>query len=466
MRDNFIVSKGGLCFFFPFDIVNPIWSKSDKNKIMKYEKKCQKECSITGNIDLRRINEKYENLITKIKNKIASKLGISNYNAQDTPYLCECLKNEYYYVRGRTPFVYQIQLFVEQFNVQYSSNKIIPCKLILFLNIEKSMGIVAIDMRLDNYSIDDIITIKHLFFKRFEIDCINVKLPIRCRKLNKYSPQENSPLLPPLKTTMQKKTVEIIQKFSNTQVNDLATYSLLEINQIRGLYSVDIETLIKSNQYSLYGLIKADQGWEYNCHKRCRKIVDDFFIRKKHNGILLSGKHGLILDFRNNEYRNKMLTFFSSFKSAEENISVKNVCIDRFNTIACITGVSSGYLKQYLSAIEYWFYISKIYSEDSEDKIPQKIGSIYKKMKQFRTIFDNKNISNDYTISVESYIFQKFGIFDRVDSMREFYNLLSKEMEYMRLKRLNIIMIILSIITTVTALISIYHEVIVKAFTE
>lgn len=331
----------------------------------------------------------------------------------------------------------------------------------LFLNIEKNIGIIAFDVHLDNFSVSEIIAIKHLFFKRFEIDCINARLPIRCSKEIKYLHQNNYDLSHS-KTTIQKKITEIIQKFTHTKINDLVTYSLLEINEIEGLNLVNIEKFIECNQYSLYGLLKADQGWEYNCHIRCKKIVDDFFIRKNHNGILLSGKHGLILNFRNNEYRNKMFNFFSSFQSAKENIPINDVCIERFNAITCITGVSSGYLKQYLSAIEHWFYISRIYSEDSGDKIPRKIGDIYKKMKLFRTIFDNRNLSNDYTISIESYIFQKFGIFDRVDSMREFYNLLSKEMEYMRLKRLNIIMIVLSIITTVTALIAIYSEVLVK----
>ena len=78
MKNNFIVSKGTLCFFFPFDIANPMWSKSEKRAIINYEKECQRQYSVTANIDLKSINNRYEKLISKRKTIFHANLVYSN----------------------------------------------------------------------------------------------------------------------------------------------------------------------------------------------------------------------------------------------------------------------------------------------------------------------------------------------------------------------------------------------------
>lgn len=397
---------------------------------------------LTDLLDKRLYRDENEFVLSMAQDKIRSN---SYVNHSISPYALCCIKNEYYQSRESAAFTKQASVLLSRFEVECNNVSSEPIQGISLLNVnhDNRVATVIIVLNFQNLTIDEIILMKHLFYKRGEViindhyvhsisdthpcdqcnslcnfPCIGRKG--LCRRYSEITFQEyvmsHFPYMP--------SEIEI-------PMDCRARYSLLEVYEPIAHYP-----LLSESAKRIYGLLKSDEGWE-----NAAFTPEESISTRDTYKFYLSGSNGLIVtdQSRHNDYINRKNSFSSKLITKSEHIRRHKVL-----SRGCIPGTGKRYFPAFLKTVEVYYLTNDVQTSEfsrQEKSYFNPITFINRGFRLWKIIYEldiNKSDQNEKMLN-------SFGVAKNIEEIKEEYkSILTHGMAYFAL-----IIALVSLMTTI-----------------
>lgn len=257
--------NGTLNIYYPCKIKDSLLVQSFNSVWNTYRKMQLTEIYLrnrpmTDLLDKKRYREKYNRFLS-------SRYPSNSCHIADGPYATKCLQMEYEKSRESKAYSKELSFVVSQFDLEYEeintedADRWIIGTVLFCLNLENRIGTYVLVLNFNGLSVDEVILLKHLFYKRAKVTIKErTKLNVKCECCfcKRECPwNENLQFLNEgsCSTTIPNYIMSLSNSFVNQKdlnIDFRARYSLLEI---------DIKWYI--SQAEIYGLLKADEGYDY-----------------------------------------------------------------------------------------------------------------------------------------------------------------------------------------------------------
>lgn len=314
---------------------------------------------------------------------------------------CE-LANEYRRPREDNLFVKSTSLSLSSFEVEYgpltdkNKNVKIQGKLLFSVNLDNKVATAILVLNFDNLNVDDIIILKHTFYKRGLVRIFEHKIEQRVNTFQEYVATKLRPVFP----------------FIRNDVDCRARYMLMEVFE-------PVVNFLNVNQRNriIYGLLTCDEGWKH-AEKINEKINNNYSTRSSYQ-LYYNGKNALIVTSQK-EYAK----YIQEKKSVWKRIVPVPNHIERpdFPDYNDIAGVDKQLFAKYLKAVELDYLINVSLTSEISSKIRK---SLYNPIALMRRASKLWKILNDLDLNlyhVDENMHESFGITKNMYDIRQEYN--------------------------------------------
>lgn len=383
---------------------------------------------LTDLMDDRYIRKQMDNILN----------GIFRNDDEYAPSATECIMADYGENREGKQHSKELSMVVSRFKIEYNRHsmyyhevsenpkhidkKFLEGTLIFSLNLDNMVGCFIVNLYFENFTVEDIIFLKHIFYKRYIVKIESLPLsrsnpcpyPHNCRYCRCLIPScfiDDSTIqeatLPQYVTSQN----HIPWRWLKWNIDFRARYSLLEIDD-----SVDYQ--------SAYGLINADEGYDSVPYG---KIIDAFF----RNGIdsptrdlstrdaysyYVIGQNGLIINWHEGlSTKVKAKNFFDDGCCMSHHLKYEP---PRWSS--CIAGVGKGRFKTFLKAVELHYLVNTATTNEIEIRQQSHINPFIFLKRAYRLweIIYEIDMNPYHT---DDAIISEFGITGKVHSLKDEY---------------------------------------------
>lgn len=371
-----------------------------------------------------------------------------------SPYATECLQRAYRNSREDNAFAKYAQVVLSKFSLSYAinnKNRNIQCvgSLIYSVNLDNGVGTLIVTLRLARLSAQDIIYLKHAFYKRSLVDIVDFDISDiadRCTSGCCFGCiRQNANGQPPMRMTIQDYVNEKFRMIGHCNqleydVDFRARYSFVELTQ-HGRSIIDKE---------LYGIMLADEGFQYVpqavYEREIRKEPPQNISTRVSYDFYMNGQNAILV-FRNlmdkvrcnlnaRRFRDDM-----NFNHAPENIETEQL------PRSCLPGLQEDFFPAYLKAVEVHYLVNKV----NTNEIAVHDRSFLNPWIFLRRLFSLWEILYEldtHKYHVHQTFMERFGIYKELETIKAEYNsLLTHAMSYF-----SVIIAIFAVILTVLQL--------------
>lgn len=346
-------------------------------------------------------------------------------NSEVCPYATRCIQKEYEENREGKQHAKETNIVISRFQMTFTWKglcKTVDGLLLFSLNLDNLVGTYIVNLNFDSFTADQIIFLKHIFYKRYTVsikpaenkDTCDRKCKVNCRRIpGKFSCVSISNLY------FENITIpEFVISQSNFIWNKLkwnidfrARYSLLEINQ-------------SVTDSVVYGLINADEGYRY---VPCNKIealfvkngsVTDISTRSLYS-YHISGQNGLIINSENKlQWEYLMFETQQFFNQGHHQPYHNTYCPPELRS--CIAGVGKGRFKTFLKAVELHYLVNAATTNEIEIRQQSHVNPFVFLRRAYRLWeiiyeIDMNPYHSDQAIN------DRFGTTEKVNALKEEY---------------------------------------------
>ncbi len=407
--------NGTLNVYFPFELKNS-QEINRARKMWKDIAQCHRRGTRsqrlpnTNQMDILAFRKQKEDILKAYRAFLAMHLGVTLPNEDVGCYATKEIANEYRHPREDNLFVKNVSLPISTFEVKYppltESNFTVMIKGRLFLsvNIDNNVATAIVVLNFKNMSVDDVILLKHAFYKRCHISIYEDRI------------QHNvvSKVLQNATTFQEYVTSKLraIYSYLKDDIDCRARYMLLEIEE-----PIDNSQNKAQRNRVIYAMLTSDEGWEHavnigrslgnNCSTRDSYKL--YYCSK--NAIIVS----LHVDYL--KYLQKKERFWKRIIHAPNHIE-KPKFID-FHDIA---GLDKHLFATYLKTVEIDYLITNVQTNEISDKISR---SLLNPIKLIRRAYKLWKILNELDLNlyhIDNTMLCSFGVTRRIDEIRQEYN--------------------------------------------
>lgn len=397
---------------------------------------------LTDLLDKRLYRDENEFVLSMAQDKIRSD---SYINHSISPYALYCIQNEYYQSRESAAFIKQASVLLSRFEVDYNDVSSKPIQGISLLNVnhDNRVATVIIVLNFQNLTIDEIILMKHLFYKRGKVNINDhyvhsISDTHPCGQCNSLC---NFPCIGSQGLRRRYSEITFQEYVMNhfpympgeieIPMDCRARYSLLEVYEPIAHYQ-----LLSESDKRIYGLLNSDEGWENAVFtpEESKSTRDTYKF-------YLSGSNGLIVtdQSRHNVYINKKNRISSKLITKSGHIRRHEVL-----PCGCIPGTGKRYFPAFLKTVEVHYLTNDVQTSEfsrQEKSYFNPITFIKRGFKLWKIIYEldiNKSHQDERML-------KSFGVMKNVHKIKEEYqSILTHGMAYFAL-----IIALVSLMTTI-----------------
>lgn len=418
---------GALSFFFPCKIkdegairrLNKRWNKW---RIKREEFIKKNNEPLTDLMDLETDREWDESLLSMLQGSIRKEYIDVNIR----PYALKCLQTAYRSSRENHLFSKSVSVVLSYFHLRYEGNesKPINCEgtLLFNVNADNKVGTFIITLNFKELFTNEIIILKHIFYKRLKISIddysydfcsckhvcelvgIDRSHTYNCLKRHEVEDgnMNNGPLTVP--QYILSKTVGLSGKLEY-DIDFRARYSLLSITEIT-------DTIIQDKEK--YALLKADEMYDYLPAKFEKKVLNTKISTRKYHEFYLNGQNGLII-YNENEYKkywSEKQRFVNKLVTPEGYINAGEV-----NFGSCIPGVKENYFPKFLKSVELHYLLNLIQTNEigHREQSFWNIFILFRRIKKLWNVIYELDFNKYY---IHPKILQSFGVNKMMNEIR------------------------------------------------
>lgn len=354
-----------------------------------------------------------------------------------SPYATECLQQAYRNSREDNAFAKYAQIVLSKFSLSYTVNskkRNIQCmgSLIYSVNLDNGVGTLIVTLRLARLSVQDIIYLKHAFYKRSLVNIVDFDIShIADRCIGGCSfgcIRQNANGQHLMRMT--------VQDYVNEKFRMIGHCNQLEYDvDFRARYSFVELTLHERpiTDKELYGIMFADEGFQYVpqavYEKEIRKEPPQNISTRVSYDFYMNGLNAVLV-FRNllnkvrcdlnvRRFRNDM-----NLNSAPENVETEQLAR------SCLPGLQEDFFPAYLKAVEVHYLVNKV----NTNEIAVHDRSFLNPWIFLRRLFSLWEILYEldtHRYHVHKTFMERFGIYKELETIRAEYNsLLTHAMSY------------------------------------
>lgn len=349
-------------------------------------------------------------------------------------YATKCIQKEYEENREGKQHSKETNIVISRFqmtfpwkrlveNGSYDIEKIPVNGLLIFsLNLDNLVGTFIVNLNFEHLAVDQVIFLKHIFYKRYTVSISQVKCFKRCNskcddvcklKHRHFScaPISNLNLdnitIPEFVISQS----DFIWHKLKWNIDFRARYSLLEIDQ-------------NVTDCMAYGLINADEGYRYVPRNKIELL---FTEKGKGTNIstrslysyYISGQNGLIINSENNHLWECLQIETRRFFEQGHHQSYHNTYYPP-ELMSCIAGVGKGRFKTFLKAVELHYLVNAATTNEIEIRQQSHVNPFVFLRRAYRLW------EIIYEIDMNPYhrdqdINDRFGTTEKVSSLKEEY---------------------------------------------
>lgn len=423
MKDGgYMINEGSLCFDIPFFIkskqenilfkyfeeVQSIYKKlqSEKDPDKRLEFKKQRKSKESEFIE--RFTSRFKNVKSIFKPHACS----SDYKGR---FLCKCFSLASKFHDDNSQSRETMQLWLDSFPITYkcveTGDTIIEIELNLILQVYelengKSCAHLVLHTPLKDFTVDQCVLIKHLFYKK------SIRVNIDGQNISVYNW---------IKEYLYKLCSVISPKDKETLPKEYFSYSLVEINRF--------DLAKKGEEISpdiLYALLTSDEGWRFLPEKFASDRLQCSWSSRRYLQCYLLGGNGLLINNRNSRDYKEYIKFQTEhFKNYSQNGS--NKYIDFIKCQPCLAGVDSLIFMNFQKGAEKKEDIRSAIQtiETFESKQPNEralIADLEQLLLEIQCTLNSKAFSVHEMESLNGNITQSFGIDKDFKSLKDSFS--------------------------------------------
>lgn len=423
MKDgNYMINEGSLCFDIPFFI-----KSKQENILLKYfeevhsiykELQLEEESEKRQELKKRReskefeIIERFKSKFENVKSAFKPKVCSSDYNGR---FLCKCFSLASKFHDDNSQSRETIQLWLDSFPITYqcveTGDTIIEIELNLILQVYelengKSCAHLVLHTPLKDFTVDQCVLIKHLFYKK------SIRVNIDGQNISVYNW---------IKEYLYKLCSVISPKDKETLPKEYFSYSLVEINRF--------DLAKKGEEISpdiLYALLTSDEGWRFLPDRFASDRLQCSWSSRRYLQCYFLGANGLLVNDRTSrEYKEYIKFQTEHFKNYTQNGS--NKYIDFIKSQPCLAGVDSLIFMNFQKSAEKKQDIRSAIRtiETFENKQPNEvalIADLEQLLLGIQSTLNSKAFSVHEMESLNGNIAQSFGIDREFQTLKDAYS--------------------------------------------
>ena len=356
----------------------------------------------TNQMDILAFRTQKENILKVYRAFWAMHLGVILEDNGSACYATQEIANEYRHPREDNLFVKNVSLPISTFEVKYSpltegNNGVkIKGQLLFSVNIDNNVATAIVVLNFENLSVDDVILLKHTFYKRCHISIYEDRILQNVDTFQEYVTSKLRAIYPYLKD----------------DIDSRARYMLLEVEE-------PIANLQDEAQRDsiIYAMLTSDEGWEHAENIRCslgrnRSTRDSYKLYyNSKNAIIVSS----CMEY--SQYLQEKACFWERIIHAPNHIEKPT-----FTEYRNIAGIDKHLYAKYLKTVEIDYLITNALTNEISDKIsksllnPIKLG--YRAYKLWKIL--NELDLNLYHI--DNTMLRSCGVTRRINEIRQEYN--------------------------------------------
>ena len=402
-----LLYNGTLNVYFPCELKN---SKEIKRarKMWKDIAQCHRRGTRsqrlpnTNQMDILAFRTQKENILKAYRAFWAMHLGVTLEDNGSACYATQVIANEYRHPREDNLFVKNVSLPISTFEVKYSpltegnDGVKINGQLLFSVNVDNNVATAIVVLNFENLSVDDVILLKHTFYKRCHISIYEDRIQQNVDTFQEYVTSKLRAIYPYLKD----------------DIDSRARYMLLEVEE--PIANLQDEALRDS---IIYAMLTSDEGWEHAENIRC-SLGRNCSTRDSYK-LYYNSKNAIIVSscMEYSQYLQEKACFWERIIHAPNHIEKPT-----FTEYRNIAGIDKHLYAKYLKTVEIDYLITNALTNEISDKIsksllnPIKLG--YRAYKLWKIL--NELDLNLYHI--DNTMLRSFGVTRRISEIRQEYN--------------------------------------------
>lgn len=364
----------------------------------------------TNQMDILAFRTQKENILKAYRAFWAMHLGVTLEDNGSACYATQEIANEYRHPREDNLFVKNVSLPISTFEVKYSpltegnSEVKIKGQLLFSVNIDSNVATAIVVLNFENLSVDDVILLKHTFYKRCHISIYEDGI------LHNVVHQ----VLQNVDTFQEYVTSKLrtIYPYLKDDIDSRARYMLLEVEE-----PIDIFQDEAQRDSIIYAMLTCDEGWEHA--ENIRYSLGRNRSTRDSYKLYYNSKNAIIVSscMEYSQYLQEKACFWERIIHAPNHIEKPT-----FTEYRNIAGIDKHLYAKYLKTVEIDYLITNALTNEISDKIsksllnPIKLG--YRAYKLWKIL--NELDLNLYHI--DNAMLCSFGVTRRINEIRQEYN--------------------------------------------
>ena len=313
-----------------------------------------------------------ERLLTHLRMTI----GGLGYNDELSPFALKCMQRAYRRNREDNLFAKNFQYILSRFRLTYNEAEVsktaISCEGLLLLNInaDNSIATCIVTLHFKELPAEDVILLKHIFYKRLLVDIqerkpsMNLRNDCNCCSSFECCDGE-------VKGPIEQGTIQdyVNKKFCHYYIPSMldydvdyrARYSFLELHNDLDEIKINKQTLKCESDLSflrqMYGMFVADEGYAHvNIEKSCQSFSANVSYRKEYS-LYLSGLNAIMINHSKDKRRQckeEQKCFEKRYNSPQNDIHIEPI------EGLCIPGLLEECFPSFLKSVEIHYLINKV----------------------------------------------------------------------------------------------------------
>ena len=391
-----------------------------------------RKAPLTDIMDLEYYRDETEVALCSIQDRIDI---FGNSNTENAPYALKCLQQAYRKNRENNCFSKNASVVISCFTLRYEklhsdiSDNIIQVEgsLIYNVNADNNIATYIVLLHFKERSVEDIILLKHIFYKRLKVKIQEYEIKHSCCLCNDeqndvfrcITGRKNGDMKPYISFQEYIAQKDIFQRYSKKgDVDYRARYSFVELNN---------RYFSKSLYKDYYGIMCADEGYAYLSGRKQQEIFRYNLSMRESYGYYQHGLNGLIV---NKDWGSRVgckvhqRFFEEKYNEDDSHIKTEDICNH------CIAGIQEEFFPSFLKAVELHFLINNVLTSETEENDKSYINPfvfVWRSIKLWKILYELD--VNRYHI--HEGMFNAFGINNKIEEIREEYKtILQHTMNY------------------------------------
>lgn len=356
----------------------------------------------TNLMDLLAYRQQKESILQAYQSLWANCFSVPLPNVTAGCYATEDIANEYRHPREDNMFVKSTSIHLSSFRVEYpplTSNKRNVCimgDLYFSVNIDNGIATAILVLSFDKLNVDDVIILKHLFYKRCQIAIIEGVHQFNADTFQEYVIRKLSPIFP----------------FMQTEVDCRARYMLMEVFEPIVSFPNQL-----SREKIIYALLTCDEGWRY-CNMANVSLGRDYSTRDSYQ-LYYNQKNAIIVTSQlayTNYMQNKGMVWNRIIPAPN------HVEIPQFPDASNIAGADKHLYAKYLKSVEIDYLITDALTSEISNKISK---SFCNPIKLIARTYKLWKILNELDLNIyhtDRQMHRSFEITSKMQEIRQEYN--------------------------------------------